>query len=244
MGRTMRRGDSAASTRSVCDSLSNHGNGSFVIEGRLRAAFVVSRRSMRSLTSRMLATTALVLTLVVAAPSRAASLKGWRDGPVADLLTEEEYRQFGTLRNDAARRTFIDGFWRGMEPPGESPSISYRETFEERCRVANERFRTGFQQGSRTDRGRVFLALGEPASVHYESGGPRAVEQEVWTYDSGSGTEPPLRIGFFRCLDGGYRLDPSCAAERDVTSVAYDGERAEFLRRLTDERRSLFGDRG
>ena len=95
----MRRGGSAASTRSACDSRSDRGDGSFLIGGRLWAASVVS-----------------MLVLVAAAPSQAGtSLKGWRDGPVSDLLTEDEYRQFGALRTDAARRTFIDGFWRGIE---------------------------------------------------------------------------------------------------------------------------------
>jgi GWxTD domain-containing protein len=185
--------------------------------------------------------------LLVAAPSRGGtSLKGWRDGPVSDLLTEDEYRRFGELRTDAARRTFIDEFWRGIEPPGGMSSESYRATFEQRCSEADSRFRTGFQQGSRTDRGRVFLALGEPAGIQHEGGGVGAVEKEVWTYDAVSAAEPALRIAFYRCVDGGYRLDPSCAAERDPTSVAYDAERAEFLRRLRDEhyeRRSLVGDR-
>jgi GWxTD domain-containing protein len=193
-------------------------------------------------TRRRLLSAALVLIVAVVAEA-GTSLKGWRDGPVADLLTDDEYRRFGELRTDAERRTFIDGFWQGIDGPTGGTAESYRETFEQRCKTADDRFRTGFQHGSRTDRGRVYLALGEPAGVQHEAGGARAVEKEVWTYDGLSGTEPPLRIAFYRCLDGAYRLDPSCAAERDPTSVAYDGERADFLRRLRDERRTLGGNR-
>jgi GWxTD domain-containing protein len=191
------------------------------------------------------ASVVFALALVAATPTEAGtSLKGWRDGPVSDLLTEDEYRQFGALRTEAARRTFIDGFWRGIETSSGASPDSYRETFETRCRAADDRFRTGFQQGSKTDRGRVFVALGEPVGIQHESGGAHAIEKEVWTYDGASRTEPSLRIAFYRCTDGGYRLDPSCSTERDPTSVSYDGERAEFLRRLRDERRSLVGERG
>ena len=185
---------------------------------------------------------ALVL-IVAAAPAAASSLKGWRDGPVSDLLTQDEYRRFGALRTDAARRTFIEGFWRGIESAAGSSPDAYRETFERRCEAADNRFRTGFQRGSRTDRGRIFLALGEPAAIQHESGGVSALEKEVWTYDSSAGAESPLRIAFYRCRDGGYRLDASCAAERDPNSVAYDGERADFLRRVRYGRNALLGDR-
>ena len=185
---------------------------------------------------------AAALVLIVASATMAgSSLKGWRDGPVSDLLTEEEYRQFGSLRTDAARRTFIEGFWRGIETAtGAAPDAS-RKTFEQRCKTADDRFRTGFQRGSRTDRGRVFLALGEPALIQHESGGVSAVEKEVWSYNGPAGAESPLRIVFYRCRDGGYRLDASCSAERDPTSVAYDGERAEFFRRLRYDNASFAG---
>ena len=190
---------------------------------------------------RVLAT-AFVLALAIAAEA-GSSLKGWRDGPVSDLLTDDEYRRFGALRTDAARRSFIEGFWREIgAPTGASPD-GYRETFEQRCNAADNRFRTSFQQGSRTDRGRVFLALGEPATVQHESGGVSALEKEVWTYEGGAGAEAPLRIAFYRCIDGSYRLDASCAAERDPNSVAYDGERAEFLRRMRYGRHGFLGDR-
>ena len=185
---------------------------------------------------------AFVLAVAIATQA-GTSLKGWRDGPVSDLLTEEEYRRFGALRTDAARRTFIEGFWREIgAPTGASPD-GYRETFEQRCKAADNRYRTAFQQGSRTDRGRVFLALGEPAAIQHESGGVSALEKEVWTYGSSAGAEAPLRIAFYRCIDGSYRLDASCSAERDPNSVAYDGEREELLRRVTYGHHPFLGDR-
>jgi len=200
---------------------------------------------MRSSLMTMARVVVAALVVALAAATEAGtSLKGWRDGPVSDLLTEGEYRQFGALRTDAARREFIEDFWRGIGGPSGGTPDGYRETFDQRCRDADTRFRTGFQEGSRTDRGRVFLALGEPAAVQHESGGMRALEKEVWTYDGAAGTDSPLRIAFYRCRDGGYRLDASCSGvRRDPNSVAYDGERAEFLRRVTASRGAFMGTR-
>ena len=60
-----------------------------------------------------------------------------------------------------------------------------------------------------SDRGRVYLLLGEPREVRRETAGLLAVEKEVWVYpteDSPQGIEIP----FYRCPDGSYRLDPAC----------------------------------
>lgn len=199
---------------------------------------------MRSFLATMARSLAAVLVLAVAiATAAGASLRGWRDGPVVDLLTEDEYRRFGQLRTDAARRAFIERFWIEIEKDAGMPPGEYHATFEKRCAAANARFRTGGQEGWRTDRGRVFLALGEPLLILREPGGVNAVEKEVWTYRGASGTETPLRIVFYRCVDGGHRLDASCAVERDTSSVAYDVERADYLRTLRDQNAAVEGGR-
>lgn len=172
-----------------------------------------------------------------------SSLKDWRDGPVASLLTPEEYREYGKLASDDARRSFIEGFWRAIDAgSGASPGL-YRETFHRRCAAIDDRFKGSGFPGWRTDRGRVFLALGEPVSVRHEAGSVNALEREIWSYGGSTGgtreAEPPLSIVFYRCRDGSYRLDGSCAVERNPTSVAYDAERTAYFRKLRDENPAL-----
>ena len=179
---------------------------------------------------------ALLLIFVAGTISAASSLKGWRDGPVRGLLTQDQFREFGELRTDSARTAFIDRFWRELEDRSSGPNGNYRETFENRCEAANARFATGGQEGWQTDRGRVFLALGEPSSVRREPGDAHAIEKEIWTYGAaGDRPETSLRIAFYRCADGGYMLDASCPIELDTTSVSYDDERADYFRKLRDE---------
>lgn len=179
---------------------------------------------------------AAVLMLVLAsASSTASSLRTWRDGPAGALLTQDEYRQFGELSTEAARRNFIERFWMSVERNTGGTGSDFRRTFERRCEAANARFEFAGQEGWRTDRGRVFLALGEPSSSRREPGDVNAIEKEVWTYGaSGQGPESTFRVVFYRCTDGGYRIDPRCSIGHDSSSVAFDGERAEQIRRIRE----------
>lgn len=186
-----------------------------------------------------------VAVALMAAPCAwtAPSLRDWRDGPVASLLTADEYREFGRLETDDARRSFIEEFWRAIDAgSGTTPGV-YREMFLQRCEAIDDRFRGSGLAGWRTDRGRVFLALGEPASVRHEAGSVNALEREIWSYGEPTGgtaaADARLNITFYRCRDGSYRLDSACAVERNSTSVAYDGDRTAYFRRLRDENPTL-----
>lgn len=172
---------------------------------------------------------------VTTAAAGARPLKAWRDGPVSSLLTKDEYEHFGRLHSDSARRTFIDRFWRDLDPvPGRSES--FRETFEIRCETVDARYSGDGREGWRTDRGRVFLLLGEPSSIAAQQGDVHALEREIWTYGSpGHDGDRAVRIVFYRCRDGEYRLEPSCQVETDTTSVTFDDERADYFRRIRDE---------
>ena len=181
---------------------------------------------------RGLAAALIVALAASAAPAK--SLRGWRDGPAGGLLTDDEYRQFGALRTDAARQAFIDEFWSEFEGDKGGTSASFREAFERRCGQAEARFAFGGTEGWRTDRGRVFLALGEPTKIRHESGGVDAIDEEIWTYTRADVKDAAWQMVFYRCHDGAYRMDPACAADRDPTSVSFDDERADIVRGVRD----------
>jgi len=134
------------------------------------------------------------------------------------LLTEEERKAFGSLKTDAERDAFVERFWRRLDPDPSTDANEFRETFEARCAFASGRFETIRGPAWSSDRGRVLLLLGEPQSTRRETAGMLAVEKEVWVYattDDALGIEIP----FFRCKDGSYRLDPTCA-DLDRASAA------------------------
>ena len=187
----------------------------------------------------------LLAGLILGSPGRAASpsLKGWRDGPASILLTDDEYRRFGGLTTEEERTAFVERFWRNIEvQPGTSPR-AFREAFEARSATANARFESNGKEGWRTDRGRVYLALGEPSTITRESGGIDVLDAEVWTYDAVGAPSRSLKIAFHHCRDGSYRLDPACDGRGDATSVSVDWERAEYLRTLRLNNPSVSGGR-
>ncbi|HZN54197.1 MAG TPA: GWxTD domain-containing protein [Candidatus Polarisedimenticolaceae bacterium] len=194
-------------------------------------------------TSRGLALLLALLTAAGPARPATASLKGWRDGPARMLLTDDEYRRFGSLSDDVERGEFVERFWSNLEVlPGTSPS-EFRRSFETRSEGANARFGAPGSEGWRTDRGHVFLALGEPSRIAHESGGIDLLDDEVWTYDAVGPNARSVRIVFHHCRDGSYRLDDECESVRDPTSVSVDWERANYLRALRLNDRSIYSNR-
>lgn len=134
--------------------------------------------------------------------------KSWRDGPVSYLLTEDEYRRYGRLKTDEAREAYVRRFWNRLDPDASTQENEFRVRFEERCREADARFGTFPGTGWRTDRGRVLILLGEPDAIEKQSGDPNSIEREIWVYGLDRAERGPLRIVFYRGLDGRYRLNP------------------------------------
>lgn len=134
--------------------------------------------------------------------------KHWRDGPVRYLLSEDEYTRYGHLWTDEARQAFVDRFWRRLDPDPATPANEFRDRYEARVVEADRRYGEGLSTGWRTDRGRIFLLLGEPESIRTQPGDPRSVEREIWTYSrTAASGDKPFEIVFYRGPDGGYALD-------------------------------------
>jgi GWxTD domain-containing protein len=99
-------------------------------------------------------------------------------------------------------------FWLETDPNKLTPENEALNAYFARLAIANTRFREEGIEGWRTDRGEVFIGLGEPDEVFDAS--PTSQGRIVrWTYD-----EYRLTV-FFRDESGfgRYRLTPSSRAE-------------------------------
>ena len=100
-----------------------------------------------------------VPTLAKTAPQ---GLAGWPEGPVRYLLARSEEEEFRKLQDVTARALFIVRFWRRRDPtPGTLENETRRE-FWRRVLEANRRFKESVRPGWMTERGRIFIQLGEP----------------------------------------------------------------------------------
>lgn len=140
--------------------------------------------------------------------------RAWLEEKVAYIISPLERRSFLALRSAEARDAFVGAFWRNRDP---TPGTARNEAREEhRRRLAYVDRYLGAEtprEGWRTDRGRIYMQLGEPADrLRYPD--PRTFYPlELWFYraDPGlSGLPPFFYVMFYRPNQSGeYRIyDP------------------------------------
>lgn len=100
------------------------------------------------------------------AEPRQRPLDQWGDGPELTLLgTAREKDDWKKMRDDVARRSFINEFWRKRDLHPSTEENEFRRDFLRRVAFADQAFVTERTRGSMTDRGRVFVLLGPPRLV-------------------------------------------------------------------------------
>ena len=80
------------------------------------------------------------------------------------IMTREEIEIYKHLPDPQARGEFIDEFWKKRDPDPATPENENKTEFERRIAYANRWFKENrpFGRGWDTQRGRIFLQLGEP----------------------------------------------------------------------------------
>lgn len=134
-------------------------------------------------------------------------LAQWMIGPIYQMATPEERKEFLALASDADAEAFIEAFWERRGPHRRFPPAGTRYVFEDRLEEADVLYREGARIGHRTDRGTVYVLYGPPAEVEFEaSPTPGGEPIEVWRYPAdappGLDGERPRSLYTFRKVDG------------------------------------------
>ncbi len=113
------------------------------------------------------------------------------------------------------RPQFIEEFWKARDPDPTTPENEFRDEYYHRIDEANRLFREG-SAGWLSDRGRIFILLGEPDRRDVYPSGYSFYEPpvEIWLY----GMFPILFIDHQR--EGLYKLEPSSARRLSMINVA------------------------
>jgi GWxTD domain-containing protein len=127
------------------------------------------------------------------------------------IMTKDEVAIYKHLADKAAREAFIDDFWEKRDPTPGTEANENRMEYERRIEYVERFFKEkiGKGRGLDSDRGKVYLLLGEPdeRSTQYGTiidrfGQPKRVLEEIWIYDYHR-----LRLEFFDADGLGiYRL--------------------------------------
>ena len=102
-------------------------------------------------------------------PVQQDTTASWQGNPAIQILgSRAEKKAWRTVGPDG-RDALLANFWSDRDQTPGTEENEFREQFHRRVAFADAVFKVGFERGSLTDRGRVFLLLGEPAHVRRRS---------------------------------------------------------------------------
>ncbi|GMR24101.1 MAG: hypothetical protein BMS9Abin37_2598 [Acidobacteriota bacterium] len=148
-----------------------------------------------------------VLLLSLTAGRLSEEHRRWLNEDVIYIILEKERDVFLDLETEEQRDLFIEAFWAKRDPYPATLENEYETEHYRRIQHANEYFsRDAPMPGWRTDRGRYYIILGEPASVQSYDGINQVVSSELWYYNGDPDVGLPSRFNllFFRDYQVGH----------------------------------------
>jgi len=136
--------------------------------------------------------------------------RAWLEDEVAYIIAPVEREVFLKLGSDRERDLFIDAFWKQRDPTPGTPENEFKKEHARRLAHADRYLgRDSPRPGRRTDRGRIYIILGEPQDTQMFVGKSSTYDTEVWFYQGKTdlGLPAGFNIVFFK--EGGqgeYRL--------------------------------------
>jgi GWxTD domain-containing protein len=106
----------------------------------------------------------------------------WIEEEVSYIITEMEKEVYLQLQTDSERDFYIEAFWRQRDPTVGTEMNEVKEEHYRRLNHANRRFRGTGRPGWKTDRGKVYILLGEPRDMRVFRGSDIYFPSEAWYY--------------------------------------------------------------
>jgi GWxTD domain-containing protein len=116
------------------------------------------------------------------APPLTERYRTWIEEEVVYIITPTERQVFLDLTTDRERNLFIEAFWRHRDPTPGTEKNEFKEEHERRIQYANKHFLGAGKPGWKTDRGKVYIILGEPRTQQSFLGLSSIYPAEIWSY--------------------------------------------------------------
>jgi GWxTD domain-containing protein len=158
----------------------------------------------------------LLFGVLFVAPAASAGEKGqkpklpenyrkWLDEEVVYIIAPLERDVFLKLQTDRERDLFIEAFWKQRDPtPGDAENEFKTEHYR-RIDHANRYFgRDAPRPGWKTDRGRIYIILGEARDIQRFEGKSSTYDAEVWFYQGKTDMGLPAGFNLVFFKDGGH----------------------------------------
>jgi GWxTD domain-containing protein len=109
----------------------------------------------------------------------------WLQEEVVYIITDAEKDAFLKLSSDELRDKFIEIFWEKRDPTPGTMRNEFKEEHYRRVEYANKNFGPrGMNTGWRTERGRVYIMLGEPKERKEYANNEVVYPLEIWFYSA------------------------------------------------------------
>lgn len=103
------------------------------------------------------------------------------------IASSKEIDEYESLDSLNQKRDYLFKFWQRRDNNPNTRANEFKKEFFERINTANSRYRTMSNPGYKTDRGRVFLRLGEPDEVDRHPNETDTKPYEIWYYNQVEG---------------------------------------------------------
>lgn len=159
--------------------------------------------------------------------------KKWLEQEVGYIITPPEKEVFLQLQTDRERDFFLEAFWKHRDPTSGTPENEFKEEHYRRINYANHQFgRAVPWPGWKTDRGRIYIILGEPRGVDRHTGDSEIFNTEVWFYQGLTqyGLPAGFNLVFFQKDGvGEYVLYSPSVDGPQALLTSYYGDQADYI---------------
>jgi GWxTD domain-containing protein len=114
---------------------------------------------------------------------RAENYKKWLEEEVIYIISSTQKDVFLQMETDRERELFIQAFWKHRDPTSGTHENEFKNEHYRRINYANYTFgRSVPKPGWKTDRGRIYIIIGEPRDIERFTGEVQIHNSEVWFY--------------------------------------------------------------
>ncbi len=107
----------------------------------------------------------------------------WLKEDVLYIITSKEKEIFLQLNTDRERDIFMEAFWKQRDPIPSTPENELKTEHYRRINYVNKHFGRGTPtKGWRTDKGRIYIVLGEPQEMQKYEHETEIIPTEIWFY--------------------------------------------------------------
>jgi GWxTD domain-containing protein len=159
--------------------------------------------------------------------------KKWLDEDVVYIIAPIEREVFLKLKTDRERDLLQEAFWKHRDPTPGTPTNEFKEEHYRRLNYANHFFGRGIPKpGWKTDRGRIYIILGEPNDIQRFQGKTMVYPAEIWFYQGLTNFGLPSGFNLVFYQEGGfgeYKLYSPLKDGPQGLMTSYWGDPADYL---------------